>query len=62
MEYSALTIGLTDELFSNIQTLLTSNLRRYSIADCTRCQPAADSTGIPPAGCGFGVSAEHPAS
>lgn len=27
MEYSALTIGLTDELFSNIQTLLTSNLR-----------------------------------
>ena len=30
MEYSALTIGLTDELFSNIQTLLTSNPVSYT--------------------------------
>lgn len=30
MEYSALTIGLTDELFSNIQTLLTSSHLRFT--------------------------------
>ena len=30
MEYSALTIGLTDELFSSIQTLLVSSHLRFT--------------------------------
>ena len=38
MEYSALTIGLTAELFSNIQTLLTSNPVSYTHLDVYKRQ------------------------
>lgn len=53
MEYQVLTIGLSDELFSGIQAVLTISI------DTTGCKLLAGTADIPTVDCGPGIPADY---